>query len=581
MTESENYTDSLINLCALDPPKYGWSVLGGIKDVLPPHDRARRRSTQLCFVEKHHKSKALHIDSSRLVSATSSDLNELNNETTVGNGESGVEEDQNALAGDNVSGALKGETISRPLSSTKEDKSLNQIIWELGPQYEVSLRSIPRKKKRISRSKLTVDAIHTINDKGEIDVNVYHRGVAGGEPRYRESGILCCDTPQCDTNYKWEPLGTKCKIMIQFPLADPEMIHEEDKTKNEPIVTQFIDGSNRSSKREEQCSHRFTEVPNFIGHIDWDLMDPRTPTPIVYASHIGAEFGLSFGAILDLARSIQEQIDAFVRKNFDYKVPIVSVVPLNPKCIGKLEPPVYANSSTTLRGGHCEASEKQSNLVVPIPITCHPTATAPLISEQKSTTKNVQKKTKKVAKPTKCAVNKKVPSSAPSSKTKSTNVPITTKKSKSLPKRLSLDTDKDNVNPLHCFVRSELLELVQVQEGDGIGHFQGQIGLQCRFCTHVPPNLRPRTAQIFPKNLDTLYRKVCIWQRVHFTGDKQNEPCPNIPQEIRNQYKMKKEESNRRGHVTYWKQSALSLGLCDFNVKGQFGIIFTGDDASK
>lgn len=35
--ESPN-CDTLLNLTILDPAKYGWSVLGGIQNVCPPHE---------------------------------------------------------------------------------------------------------------------------------------------------------------------------------------------------------------------------------------------------------------------------------------------------------------------------------------------------------------------------------------------------------------------------------------------------------------------------------------------------------------------------------------------------------------
>jgi hypothetical protein len=35
--ESPN-CDALLNLTILDPAKYGWSVLGGIRNVCPPHE---------------------------------------------------------------------------------------------------------------------------------------------------------------------------------------------------------------------------------------------------------------------------------------------------------------------------------------------------------------------------------------------------------------------------------------------------------------------------------------------------------------------------------------------------------------
>jgi hypothetical protein len=575
-------SDSLINLSILDPPKYGWTVHGGIKDICPPHDRARRRSTQLYFADKHLKNEALRVDSScRIGATTSSDFKECKDISKDISSETHIKEDKNAMTNDDTA----GETTSLPSPSAKEDKLFNQIVWKLGPQYDVSLRSIPRKKKKISRSKMTITAIHAVNDRGAIDVNVYHRGVADAEPRYKESGVLCCDVSRSDTNHRWEALDTKCKVTIRFPLAEPEESIDEE-TKNESMHRLSVDRDNRFDNRfdnrKEQYMQIIKEVPYFVGRIEWDLIDPRTPTPMVYASYIGVEFGLSFCQTLDLARSIQEQIDAFVRQNIKYKVPIASFEPLNPKGIGKLEPPEYSKP-TLLRGGHCasnvrEASMKQSNPVIPIPIT----PTTSLVSEQKSTTKKTQQNKKLVvAKPTKCAViKKKVHSSTPPSKPETKCEPIQTKTFENLPTRLALDTDTDYVNPLHCFVRSDLLELIQVK-GEERDRFQGQVGLQCVFCANDPPNLRSKMAQIFPAKLDHLYRKVCIWQREHFTGDKSNQPCPMIPQEIRNLYKMKKEESNRRGRVSYWKQSALSLGLRDSKIKDRSGIVFIGGQISK
>lgn len=32
------YMESTINLALLDPPRWGWTVAGGIADVLPPHE---------------------------------------------------------------------------------------------------------------------------------------------------------------------------------------------------------------------------------------------------------------------------------------------------------------------------------------------------------------------------------------------------------------------------------------------------------------------------------------------------------------------------------------------------------------
>ena len=608
MTESQKNCDSLINLSVLDPARYGWTVIGGITEICQSHDRARRRSTQLYFVDKHRKSEndlavdnSLHVEANDSLTTTSTELNESKDKTKdTSEDKRGTELGQHSaeVHDEDVTLALKGNaSTSLPQPSAKNDNSWNQIIWDLGPQYEVSLRSIPRKKKRIHRCKLTVNRVRAINDKGLVDVNAYHRGIAGEEPRYKKSGILCCDAPQSDTNHGWEPLlDMKCKIMIQFPLAEPEIINEEQTancgmkgTTNGPIHQPSIRTSNRPFKRKANASYSVTDVPIFVDHIDWNLFDPRAPTPMVYASEIGAEFGLSLCATLDLSRSIQEQIDAFVRDNIKYNVPIISDEPLNPKYTGKLVPPIYSKA-TLLSGGHCasdvrecrdEASIKSSNPIVSIPITHHlpTTASSFLISEKESTlAKSTKQKSKKVSEPKKYTINKKQgPSSARPLKTEVSCTPIITKNHGSLPTRLAVDTDKDYVNPLHCYVRSELLELIQVEEGSS-ELFPGQVGLRCVFCARVAPNLCSKTAQIFPRNLENLYRKVCIWQREHFTGDKKHTPCAYLPEEVRHLYKMKKEESNARGHVAYWKQSASSIGLRNSNTHGRNGIIFIDDD---
>lgn len=30
--------ETVINLALLDPPRFGWSAIGGVVDVLPPHE---------------------------------------------------------------------------------------------------------------------------------------------------------------------------------------------------------------------------------------------------------------------------------------------------------------------------------------------------------------------------------------------------------------------------------------------------------------------------------------------------------------------------------------------------------------
>ncbi len=53
------------------------------------------------------------------------------------------------------------------------------------------------------------------------------------------------------------------------------------------------------------------QLPHFVQVIDWDLANPHTPTPEVYATSIASEFGLSFPQTMDLMESIERQLRAF------------------------------------------------------------------------------------------------------------------------------------------------------------------------------------------------------------------------------------------------------------------------------
>ncbi|GFH55698.1 hypothetical protein CTEN210_12174 [Chaetoceros tenuissimus] len=130
-----------------------------------------------------------------------------------------------------------------------------------------------------------------------------------------------------------------------------------------------------------------------------------------------------------------------------------------------------------------------------------------------------------------------------------------------LAKSLALSTDCENLNKLHQFVRSDLLEIIQENH---------KIGLQCIFCKASPePQSR---SKIFPQYLENkglgLYRKVCEWQRVHF------KQCTHIPDAVKEKYDELKLADKSRGKVQYWEDSAKQIGL--FNKEGG-GICFLGD----
>jgi succinate dehydrogenase flavin-adding protein (antitoxin of CptAB toxin-antitoxin module) len=134
---------------------------------------------------------------------------------------------------------------------------------------------------------------------------------------------------------------------------------------------------------------------------------------------------------------------------------------------------------------------------------------------------------------------------------------------KKLPKSLALTADCENLNKLHQFVRSDLLEIVQDDQ-------LKKVGLQCIFCKTSPEN-GPRS-KFFPQYLENkgrgLYRKTCEWQRVHF------KQCTQVPDSVKEKYYELKLADKSRGKVQYWEDSAKQIGL--FNKQGG-GIGFVGD----
>lgn len=130
--------------------------------------------------------------------------------------------------------------------------------------------------------------IGALRDNKSLDVYAYHRGREGMEPRDAATGELLCDVEPTDTNYKWDEPKTGLQVFVSFPLTD-----ENEK-----------DG------------------PRFEDTIHWNIGDPETPTPEVFAASVAEEYGLSHGQMIELAVSIEQQINRHVRDHCGYADPV-------------------------------------------------------------------------------------------------------------------------------------------------------------------------------------------------------------------------------------------------------------------
>jgi hypothetical protein len=153
------------------------------------------------------------------------------------------------------------------------------------------------------------------------------------------------------------------------------------------------------------------------------------------------------------------------------------------------------------------------------------------------------------------------------------------------PDRLSTPDDAEEVNRLHQYVRSDLLEIFvvpQIEEEDSDEeyvkpkfervtrgstytgtlcttqnrHYPGRVGFRCVHCANVRPASAQATKSAFyPLRLHNIYREVCAWQRIHFKN------CPFVPREVRERYDWLKSSDTSRGKVRYWEVSAGKIGL--------------------
>jgi len=150
---------------------------------------------------------------------------------------------------------------------------------------------------------------------------------------------------------------------------------------------------------------------------------------------------------------------------------------------------------------------------------------------------------------------------------------------KSFPSRLALPNDEAKLNSLHCFLRSELLEIFVVERSSSKtpshspGSSVGRVGLRCVFCAMA----RKRTAKcdhdlnssanlhrdeapmavFYPKSIAEIYRLVTSWQRCHLRK------CRNLPPNIRSEWTRLRENDKSRGKTHYWITSAKEIGLVD------------------
>ena len=132
-----------------------------------------------------------------------------------------------------------------------------------------------------------------LSEKG-LDIYAYHRGREGMEPRDPDTGELVCDVEPTDTNYKLDEPRLTLNVTVKFPLIEEEDLKRGNKA----------------------------DWPMYEDVIPWNLGDPETPTPMEFAVATAETFGLSFGQTVDLATTIEMQINRHMKEHCGYREPV-------------------------------------------------------------------------------------------------------------------------------------------------------------------------------------------------------------------------------------------------------------------
>jgi hypothetical protein len=134
------------------------------------------------------------------------------------------------------------------------------------------------------------------------------------------------------------------------------------------------------------------------------------------------------------------------------------------------------------------------------------------------------------------------------------------------------ESDHEWLSELNCFVRSYCVEAFSASEDDvSLSSKRGrislhQVGIRCRYCTHLPLKDKAVAAVSFPTSIGGIYESVKRWQRVHL------EVCEAIPQDIRSSLQTLA-NTNLWVPTTrqYWTDSAKTLGFVDTSEGIRFG----------
>lgn len=134
---------------------------------------------------------------------------------------------------------------------------------------------------------------------------------------------------------------------------------------------------------------------------------------------------------------------------------------------------------------------------------------------------------------------------------------------------LYMACDEDRLSEYQCLARKQMevfsatyTDIKMTVQGRNRQILPGQVGIRCRFCSHIPIKKQARASVYYPSKLDCIYQAAQNMASVHLA-----KYCAYVPETIRNELlrHMKDRKSSAGGGKEYWAVSARSLGIVEID----------------
>lgn len=132
--------------------------------------------------------------------------------------------------------------------------------------------------------------------------------------------------------------------------------------------------------------------------------------------------------------------------------------------------------------------------------------------------------------------------------------------------RLTKTDDPHWLSEMHCYARSDLVEVFSLKKKDSLDGYGGrkepsvgQVAVRCVFCKTMEESERPSGYMYFPDSLASMHVKVNDMIRLHFPS------CPAMPDDVKETFKSLRGFGAKAvgDSQQYWVDSARDIGLAD------------------